>query len=58
MIKGHLPGAINYYIGEESLDSAIPTLDKEKTYLVYCHSDSASISGFLNVYTLEGNYVA
>ena len=64
--KGHLPGAINYYVGDGSLDDAIPTLDKGKTYLVYCHVDSASISGaqklvdagFGKVYRLEGNYRA
>jgi len=62
--RGHLPGAVHYYIGDGSLDSAIPSLDKEKTYLVYCHVDSASIlgaqklvdAGFKNVYRLEGNY--
>ncbi len=64
--QGHLPGAINYYVGDGSLDEAIPTLDPAKTYLVYCHSDSASISGatklvnagFENVYRLIGNYGA
>jgi len=64
--QGHIPGAINYYIGDGSLDDAIPTLDKEATYLVYCHVDSASIggaqklvdAGFPNVYRLEGNYAA
>jgi rhodanese-related sulfurtransferase len=64
--EGHIPGAINYYVGDGSLDEAIPTLDKSKTYLVYCHVDSASISGasklieagFENVYRLEGNYAA
>lgn len=64
--EGHIPGAINYYVGDGSLDEAIPILDKSKTYLVYCHVDSASISGasklieagFENVYRLEGNYVA
>lgn len=63
---GHLPGAINYYVGDGSLDEAIPTLDKAKSYLVYCHVDSASISGaqklvdagFEIVYRLEGNYQA
>jgi rhodanese-related sulfurtransferase len=63
---GHLPGAINYYIGDGSLDEAIPSLDKNKEYLVYCHVDSASISGaqklvdagFTTVYRLEGNYQA
>jgi len=64
--KGHLPRAINYYVGDGSLDKAIPTLDKDKEYLVYCHVDSASIlgaqklvdAGFMNVYRLEGNYRA
>ena len=64
--KGHLPKAVNYYIGDGSLDNAIPNLDKEKIYLVYCHTDSASMegaqkladAGFKNVYRLEGNYKA
>ena len=62
--NGHLPGAVNYYLGDGSLDEAIPTLDKSKTYLVYCHIDSVAIAGaqklvdagFDNVYRLEGNY--
>lgn len=64
--EGHIPGAINYYIGDGSLDQAILTLDKNKEYLVYCHVDSASISGaqklvdagFSPVYRLKGNYQA
>jgi rhodanese-related sulfurtransferase len=64
--KGHIPGSINYYLGDGSLDKAIPNLDKEKTYLVYCHVDSVSMAGaqklidagFKNVYRLEGNYKA
>jgi adenylyltransferase/sulfurtransferase len=64
--QGHLPGAINYYVGDGSLDKAIPTLEKSKKYLVYCHVDSAAIqgaqklvdAGFKNVYRLEGNYRA
>ena len=64
--EGHIPGAINYYIGDGSLDEAIPTLDPEAEYLVYCHVDSASIggaqalvdAGFENVYRLAGNYAA
>ncbi|MFH1650858.1 MAG: rhodanese-like domain-containing protein [Chloroflexota bacterium] len=61
---GHLPGAVHYYLGDGSLDKAIPTLDKTKTYLVYCHVDSVAQqgaqklvdAGFPNVYRLEGNY--
>lgn len=64
--NGHLPGAVNYYLGDGSLDEAIPMLDKDATYLVYCHVDSVAIAGaqklvdagFTNVYRLEGNYSA
>lgn len=64
--NGHLPGAINHYVGDGSLDTAIKTLDKTVPYLVYCHSDSASISGskklvaagFEPVYRIIGNYGA
>ena len=64
--QGHLPGAVHYYLGDGSLDKAIPTLDKSKTYLVYCHIDSVAIqgaqklidAGFQNVYRLQGNYSA
>jgi len=64
--EGHLPGAVSYYLGDGSLDRAIPTLDKTATYLVYCHVDSVSIAGaqqlidagFESVYRLQGNYAA
>jgi rhodanese-related sulfurtransferase len=64
--KGHLPKAVNYYLGDGSLDKAIPTLDKNRTYLVYCHVDSVAIqgaqklvdAGFKKVYRLKGNYSA
>jgi rhodanese-related sulfurtransferase len=64
--KGHLPKAVHYYIGDGSLDKAIPKLDKNKPYLVYCHVDSVSIqgakklvdAGFTKVYRLKGNYKA
>ena len=64
--QGHIPGSINFYVGNGSLDEAIPTLDKNVPYLVYCHVDSASIAGakalveagFEPVYRLEGNYGA
>jgi rhodanese-related sulfurtransferase len=64
--NGRLPGAVNYYLGDGSLDAAIPTLDKSKEYLVYCHVDSVSINGarklinagFTKVYRLDGNYAA
>lgn len=64
--EGHLPGAVSYYLGDGSLDEAIPSLDKNKEYLVYCHVDSVAIAGaqklvdagFNIVYRLEGNYSA
>ena len=64
--QGHLPGAVNYYLGDGSLDAVIPTLDKNKEYLIYCHVDSVAIqgaqklidAGFTKVYRLEGNYKA
>jgi rhodanese-related sulfurtransferase len=64
--NGHLPGAVHYYLGDGSLDEAIPSLDPNATYLVYCHIDSVAITGaqklvdagFANVYRLEGNYSA
>lgn len=64
--NGHLPGAVNYYVGDGSLDEAIPTLDPEGKYLVYCHVMSASVlgaqklvdAGFKNVYRLAGEYSA
>lgn len=62
--NGHLPKAINYYAGDGSLDNAIPNLDPTKEYLVYCHTDAASIAGaqklvdagFASVYRLKDNY--
>ncbi len=62
--EGHLPKAINIYIGE--LEKRIGELDKGKAYLVYCHVDSVSQqgaqtlvdNGFMEVYRLEGNYKA
>ena len=64
--QGHVPGAMSYPLGDGSLDAAIPSLDKSKPYLVYCHADGPAISGaqklvdagFSPVYRLEGNYQA
>jgi len=62
---GHLPGAVSYY-PNAALVAAIPTLDPEATYLVYCHADGPAIAGaetlvdagFGMVYRLQGNYSA
>jgi rhodanese-related sulfurtransferase len=64
--KGHIPGAINYYLGDGSLDAAIPNLDPKAKYVVYCHGDAPAIAGakklieagFVHVYRLAGNYSA
>ena len=64
--KGHLPRAVHYYLGDGSLDAAIPNLDPNGEYLVYCHVDSVAIAGaqklvdagFKTVYRLEGNFAA
>ncbi|MBN2461564.1 MAG: rhodanese-like domain-containing protein [Candidatus Cloacimonetes bacterium] len=64
--KGHIPGAINYYIGDGSFDRAVQQLDKKDRYLVYYHADRPSIeaavklraAGFKKVYRLQGNYQA
>jgi rhodanese-related sulfurtransferase len=63
---GHQPGAVSYYLGDGSLDVAIPMLEKDATYLVYCHGEDPSRqgaqklvdAGFMNVYRLDGNYQA
>ena len=61
---GHIPGSINYFIGDGSLDDALTELDKNGRYLIYYHSDKTSRiaarkladAGFKKVYRLEGNY--
>ena len=63
---GHIPGSLNFYVGGTELDNALPSIDKAFTYIIYCHSDAASIpaaekfvkAGFPNVYRLAGNYAA
>jgi thiosulfate sulfurtransferase len=63
---GHLPGAVNYVWADGTLESKIPTLDPDLTYLVYCHTDPPSTdsaqamvdAGFENIYRLEGNFAA
>jgi rhodanese-related sulfurtransferase len=63
---GHLPGAVNYIWADGTLNATIPTLDKNLTYLVYCHTDPPSTAsaqamvnaGFPYIYRLEGNYRA
>ena len=64
--NGHLPGAVNYYIGDGSLEWAIPTRNINTPSPRYCSDHSVSINGaqklidagFTTVYRLEGNYQA
>jgi rhodanese-related sulfurtransferase len=63
---GHLPNAVNYIWADGTLNQQIPTLDKNLTYLVYCHTDPPSTAsaqalvnaGITQTYRLEGNYRA
>ncbi|WP_319500349.1 rhodanese-like domain-containing protein [uncultured Draconibacterium sp.] len=62
---GHLPFATNTN-GVDGLGTMLGSLDKTKSYLVYCHGDAPSIAGaklltengFSKVYRLQGNYAA
>jgi rhodanese-related sulfurtransferase len=64
--QGHIPGSVNYPVGNGALDNALMYLDPMADYAVYCHSDQASIlgaqklieAGFENVYRLAGNFSA
>ena len=66
--QGHLPGATNANSsgGGTALSDLIAHMDKSKSYLVYCHSNSPAMAGaqlmedagFKNVFRLEGNYGA
>ncbi len=61
---GHLPGAINFYVIDGTLDSAINSLDKSRVYLIYSHDYDESVAGaqkmtnagFEMIYRLEGGY--
>lgn len=64
----HIPGATNAKGsgGGTDLSELIAGLDKTKSYLVYCHSDSPAMAGaqlmedagFTKVFRLEGNFGA
>jgi PPM family protein phosphatase len=62
----YIPGAVNYPIGDSSLNDAIPGFDPNWVFLVYGRSDEESErgaqklvdAGFKDVYRLEGNFKA
>jgi rhodanese-related sulfurtransferase len=64
--EGHLPGALNINFLGENFSREIETLNKNKTYLLYCRSgsrtrkaaDQMQKAGFKKVYMLEGGITA
>ena len=64
--SGHVPGAVNVPYSKAGFDASIATLDKSKTYLVYCHSGKRSFlsskqmqsAGFDHLYNFNGGIVA
>lgn len=64
--EGHLPGSININFLGENFAQEIETLNKKKTYLLYCKSgnrtrkaaDLMEKAGFKHVYMLDGGITA
>ena len=64
--EGHLEGAINVDFRGENFADQIDSLDRDKTYLLYCRSGRRSASalelmqakGFSKLYDLEGGFLA
>ena len=62
--SGHIEGAVNIDV-QEGFQDAIASLDKTKTYAVYCHSGNRSAlasqqmadAGFTSIYNLDGGIV-
>jgi rhodanese-related sulfurtransferase len=63
--EGHIAGAILVDFQSGNFESEIATLDKSKTYAVYCRSGSRSgqavkimsDAGFTNLYNLNGGVI-
>lgn len=63
---GHLKGAVNIDVESSAFGGEIATLDKSKTYAVYCRSGNRSVSaskqmaelGIASVYDLDGGILA
>ena len=61
---GHIKDAVNIDVEASTFDSNIATLDKNATYVVYCHSgrrsslatDAMAKAGFTHVYNLSGGF--
>jgi rhodanese-related sulfurtransferase len=64
--EGHIEGAVNINYNSPGFTAELETLDKGKTYLIYCRtgnrsSDSAEIMvrlGFKKIYRIKGDIVA
>jgi phage shock protein E len=64
--KGIIEGAVEIDILAGQFSTAIQSMDKDKTYLVYCQSGKRSVTacnqmaeaGFSNLYNLSGGYKA
>ena len=64
--RGIIEGAVEIDILAGNFSATIQSLDKEKTYLVYCQSGKRSVTacnqmaeaGFTNLYNLLGGYGA
>jgi len=62
--KGIIPNAIEIDYKSSEFDTKVETLDKEKTYLVYCRSGRRSVgaskkmiaAGFKDVTNMKGGY--
>ena len=66
MGKGHLPGATNIDYKNDNFKRTISTLDKSKTYLLYCKTgirseeaaNAMKKAGFTQIYFLKGGIEA
>lgn len=64
--SGHLPGATNLDLNGGAFAAQVASLDKSKTYALYCHSGNRSgqalslmkAAGFTSVYHLNGGITA
>lgn len=64
--SGHIPNAINIDVESGMFEDGIASLDKSKTYAVYCHSGRRSANaakimakaGFTTIYNLDGGVTA
>ena len=63
--EGHIPDAQNIDVQKEDFSAQIQSLDKSKTYLLYCRSGKRSAkalnilkeAGFQKVYHLKGGFI-